>query len=124
MVGLDFYKYIHKRKDKYHIMKENEWYGTYDDLRLALHDRDILIDSNWDMSEMLARDETPNKYDDMELPPFNYRRYITRKHDGHYMIRKVIDGEQIFFGQYPTLKEAMDKRDELIRCDWDENRIV
>ena len=115
---MDFYKHISRRKGKYNIIKNGEWYGTYDDLRLALHDRDLLIDSDWDIAEMLARNETPNKYIGIELPPFNYRRYITKKHDGKYMIRKVIDGEQKFFGQYPTLREAMQHRDELEKRNW------
>lgn len=120
MGTLDFYKYIVKRKEgTYVIMKDNERYGTYTDIRDALHDRDMLIECNWDFTEMNSRDEKPNKYLDMELPPS--RKYITEKRQDnrvYYMIRKTINGKSVFFGQYKTFEEAAKRRDELVKNNW------
>ena len=66
---MDFYKYIVKSKDgSYTLKKDNEWYGTYKNIEDALHDRDLLIECDWDVTEMNARDETPNKYYGIDLP--------------------------------------------------------
>lgn len=117
---LDFYKYIQKRKNGSYIIKKHDGiYGTYDNVRDALHDRDLLVECDWDVSEMNARDEKPNKYYDMELPPS--RRYITEKRQDkrvYYMIRKTIDGESVFFGQFKTFEEAAKRRDELVKNNW------
>lgn len=117
---IDFYKYIIKRKDgKYGIKYDNEWFGTYDDVRDALHDRDMLVECEWDFTEMNSRDEKPNRYKDMELPPS--RRYITLVRQGnreYYNIRKTINGKSVFFGQYKTFKEAAERRDELEKIGW------
>ena len=118
---MDFYKHIRRLKNgSYVIHKNGEPYGTYTDIKDALHDRDILVDCDWDVTEMNARDEIPNKYCDAELPPS--RKYITLKRQGnreYFMIRKTINGEQRFFGQYKTFKEAAEKRDELVKNNWE-----
>lgn len=117
---LDFYKYIIERENgTFRIKKDNEIYGTYNNIQDALHDRDLLISCDWDVAEMNARDEVPNKYYDMDLPPS--RKYITLKKQGnnlYYFIRKTINGEQRFFGQYKTFMEAAKKRDELVKNNW------
>lgn len=117
---MDFYKYIIQRKNgTFYIIKDNEKYGTYTNIQDALHDRDLLIECNWDVTEMNARDETPNKYYGMNLPPS--RKYITlKKQDGreYYMIRKTINGEQKCFGHYKSFMDAVKKRDELVKNNW------
>ena len=117
---IDFYKHIRKLKNgSFVVHKDGEPYGTYSDIRDALHDRDLLVECDWDVTEMNARDEIPNKYYDMELPPS--RRYITLKRQDnreYYTIRKTIDGKQVWFGQFKTFKEAVERRDELERCGW------
>jgi len=117
---IDFYKYIVKQKDgTYALKKDNEWYGTYDDVRDALHDRDMLMECDWDFTEMNSRDEKPNKYLDMELPPS--RRYITEKRQNgkvYYTIRKSIDGESVYFGHFKSFYEAAKRRDELVKNNW------
>ena len=103
----------------YDIIKNGKSYGTYDDIRDAMHDRDILMDCDWDMTEMCARDEIPNKYKDMELPPS--RKYITEKRQGnrvYYTIRKTINGVRCYFGHYKTFEDAVKKRDELEEIGW------
>ena len=116
---IDFYKYIIKQDDFYRIRHDNEWFGTYNDVRDALHDRDMLMECDWDFTEMNSRDEKPNRYKDMELPPS--RRYITLVRQGnreYYNIRKTIDGKSVFFGLFKTFKEAAERRDELEANGW------
>ena len=117
---MDFYKYIIQRKNgTFYIIKDDETYGTYTNIQDALHDRDLLIECDWDVTEMNARDETPNKYYDIDLPPS--RKYITliKKDDReYYMIRKTINGEQKYFGQYKSFMDAVKKRDELVKNNW------
>ena len=114
-----FYKYIVKRKDKYCIVKNGITFGTYDDITNALHDRDLLVEYEWDLSEVLAQDEKPNKYKSMELPPCD--RYITKQRVQkyvYYTIQKVINGEKRRFGYFKTFEEAVRRRDELEANGW------
>lgn len=127
-MGRNFYKYIVKRKDgTYRITNGYEFFGTYDDITDALHDRDLLIESDWDIAEVMAQDEKPNKYKTMELPEWNRKpriyddRYITKQKSGnktYFKVQKTIDGEQKCFGYFKTYEEAVDKRDELERNNW------
>lgn len=127
-MGRNFYKYIVKRKNgTYRIKKGDEFYGTYDDITDALHDRDLLIESDWDIAEVMAQDEKPNKYKTMELPEWNRKpriyddRYITKQKSSnktYFKIQKHIDGEQKCFGYFKTYEEAVEKRDELERNNW------
>lgn len=118
---MDFYKYISKRGRKYRIMYQGEVYGEYDDITLALYDRDVLVDSGWDITEALARNEIENKYKSMDLPEWDYDKFISIKRDGkrkYYVIRKTINGKQKFFGQYKTFEEAKKEKDKLIEREW------
>ena len=124
----DFYKYIIlNNNNTYSIFHNNERYGTYDDIRNALHDRDLLIEYDWDIAEVLAQDEKQNKYLGVELPEWNRKprvyddRYITKQHNGnrtYYKVQKTINGEQKCFGYFKTYQEAVDKRDELEAEGW------
>lgn len=128
MNAKSFYRYIVKRRNgTYRIKKGNEFYGTYNDLTDALHDRDLLIEYDWDIAEVMAQDEKPNKYKDMNLPEWNRKpriwddRYITKQKSGnqiYYKIQKHIDGVQQSFGYYKTYDEAVEKRDELEQSNW------
>ena len=117
---MDFYKYIQKNEcGKWEVIYKRERYGEYDDIRDALHDRDLFMSSGWDYSEAIMKDDTPNKYKNMELPPS--RKYITLKrvdNREYFMIRKTINGEQKCFGHYKTFNEAAEKRDELVANNW------
>ena len=105
MGELDFYKHIYKEDNAFVIRYDGVSYGSYQDITDALYDRDLFMECEWDIGEALSRDKKPNKYKNMVLPPS--RRYITIKRVGkykYYTIRKVIDGEQRFFGDYKTFK--------------------
>lgn len=102
-------------------MYQGEIYGEYTNITEALYDRDMLVESGWDITEALARNEIPNKYEKMDLPEWGYDKYISiKKQDKrrYYVIRKTINGEQKFFGQYKTFKEAYDEKERLIANGW------
>ena len=117
---MDFYKYIVKKQNgSYSITYQGKEYGNYQDITDALYDRDLFVDCDWDITEANARDEKPNRYKNMKLPPS--RRYITLSRQGsrkYYVVRKTIDGEQVFFGKYKTFDEAVERRDELEANGW------
>lgn len=50
-------------------------------------------------------------------------KYISHK-GNHYYIRKWINGSGHSFGSYETLEEAIEKRDFLIKENWDEKYAV
>ena len=123
----DFYKHIIKNGNgTYSITKNNERYGTYDDVRDALHDRDLYMECGWDFGEAIMKDDTPNKYKDMELPAWDKHipspdRYITKqrnKYKTYFKVQKTVDGEQKCFGYFESYDEAVKKRDEMERCGW------
>lgn len=70
------YKYIKKVKTgegiRYCIVKSSDnYWGSYDDLKTALNDRDFFEESGWD-EEVIVNEydlDRPNRYDDVELPP-------------------------------------------------------
>ena len=123
-----FFRYITKRGKNFEITKDNESYGMYSDVRDALHDRDLLEMVNWDMDEFLAKEDTPNRYQNIDIPSFDdyiekkeHSKYITfqKKGDGgYYTIQKTINGEMVRFGYYKTFEEAKRRRDVLIAYDW------
>lgn len=116
----EFYKHIIKRDGKYCIIKNGITYLTHTDLADALHDRDLLVEFDWDLVEVLSQDERPNKYKTIKLPAWD--RYITKQRRGdkiYYRIQKTIDGEQKSFGYYNTYDEAVKQRDELEANNWE-----
>ena len=125
LIGCDiivgkFYRYIYKKYNGYQILKDNIHYGWYDDIRWALFDRDRLEACDWDFEEFVWLPERDNPYLTMRLPPKeldNWRQYVYH-HDNSFRIQKKINGKLKYFGTYPTLEEALDVRDELIKNDW------
>ena len=121
------FKYIRKVNGKY-VIRNNCVWGTYDKVEDALHDRDLLVACDWDISEVLARDEIPNKYYEMDIP--SYESYIGFKEEMKYITTQKIDGKEYYtvqrrhnrilrrYGYYKTLEEAIDKRNELMENDW------
>lgn len=45
-------------------------------------------------------------------------KYIYRTAQGVYQIVKLINKKQVYFGTYPSLKSAIEKRDYLIKHNW------
>lgn len=116
----NFYRYIYPKHNGYQIIKNNTYYGWYDDIRWALYDRDRLEDCNWDYEEFVWLPETENKYLSMRLPPKecnNWRQYVYPNKKSFRVVKRI-DGVLKCFGTYKTLDEALDKRDELIKNGW------
>ena len=123
MVGLagNFYKYIYPVHNGWQIKKDGETFGWYEDIRDALFDRDRLVDCNWDIEEFVWLPERPNPYHNMRLPPKELdrpRQYVYARNSG-FQIQKKINGEVKHFGMFKTLDEALKKRDELIKNNWE-----
>ena len=51
------------------------------------------------------------------------RKYIYRDKYGSFVVRKRVDGVFKFYGAFRKLDDAIEMRDKLIECDWDENMI-
>lgn len=125
---MGFYKYIAKKGEKFVIKTRTGIWGTYKNVEDALHDRDLLVEANWDIGEVLASDEKDNKYYEMDLPDFeteklkkDENKYISKqKTDGgeYFTVQKKIKGKLKRFGYYKTLDEAKEVRDELIKNNW------
>jgi hypothetical protein len=94
--------------DKYRVDKKlngkNYYFGTYPTLIMALMVRDELISKGWPLSEVKH--------------PCNSEKYISCL-KGKFIIEKEIKGYNYNFGQFKTLKSALDERDKLIMCGWD-----
>ena len=115
-----FYHNIIKSNNGYVISRNGESYGWYDDIRLALYDRDRLESVDYDLEEWYYLPIRNNPYEHMRLPPVglrSYRQYISNTHNG-WRIRKRINGEYVHFGTYSSLDDAIEYRDELIRNGW------
>jgi len=76
-------------------------FGFFYELEDAKKQRDLLIQDNWSRFEV----------------PDDSNRHIHRNGD-KYMIYTYIDDEYQFFGEYSSLEEAKDKRNELLMNDW------
>lgn len=122
MTSGKFYRYIYPYHNGFRIKKDNIHYGWYDDIRWALFDRDRLEKVNWDIEEFVWLPETDNPYLHMKLPPKELdrqRQYVYVGTKG-FRIQKKVNGKLKSFGTYETLNEALDKRDELIRRNWND----
>ena len=104
-------KYITKTYTGFCIQKYNkntrkmDYFYHHKSLICALMVKDLLEANNWDKSVVPYKTITGEKY-------------IYRDAVG-YCIRKMVDGKNIHFGWFRTLKEAIVERDLLIECDWD-----
>lgn len=99
-------------------MKNNEHYGWYPDLPTALFDRDRLEQCDWNFSIFVELPEIPNPYKHMELPSFEHdTSYITIV-PTRFRVTKRIDGKLRYFGEFKTLDEARERRDECISNGW------
>lgn len=94
---MEFYRYIHldydyknktgKEKYKINIPREYledgknlEQYHGYTNIEDALHERDFLVEHDWDYDELVeAIDDTKNPYYNMDLPPYPQRKILNLK---------------------------------------------
>ena len=123
------YHNIYKMNDgNYRIIKNNTQYGTFTKLEDALQERDDLESVAWDIDLVCDLSHPrPNKYENMDLPPFEHiPQYIqieVRKNKARFVIKKRFGVKLKRFGRYKTLKEAEHVRDLLIEHDWDKKKV-
>ena len=83
----DFYRHIYKKGDNYELIKNGTVYGYYDDIRVALYERDLLEQLDWDYDAFVDYDvEIPNSYLHMELPPFEHKPKNIIQLGGEYCV--------------------------------------
>ena len=114
-----FYRNIVKSGKKYRIKYNNKDYGEFSKLSDALYERDCLFYCKFDY-DLLVECDLPNKYENMDLPPFPESRPRGRI-EGNLKFKKDLEGEIVFnhkerkfcvirgeenFGQYDTMVEA------------------
>lgn len=100
-----FYRYIAKSDGKYHIVKDNERWGTYNRLEDALYERDRLMSVDWDWDKSMELAETNNNYYLIELPPFDHQStHIT--FDSECWVVRDSGKNQKYRGRYSSEKEA------------------
>lgn len=118
------FRNIQRKGELFLIRKNDEYYGTYHNLKDALNDRDIYEKANWDISEALFLENPENKYSDVDNS--TYDEYIKEKEEKKYIykvgdvytIKKKSKGTVYFYGNYDTFEEAKKRRDELIKNNW------
>ncbi len=109
-------KYIYKEKNKFLVSKKfvghDIVFGMFDSLNKAKSFKRRLVQNAWNL----------NFY----TRPSKYGKYIKRLSAKRYGIFKEIDGEEIDFGHFKTVDEAIIVRDELIDNNWNmgEDKIL
>ena len=123
------YHNIYKRNNgTYQIIKNNKTYGHYNNLVDALQERDDLESVGWDVDLLCDLSmPRPNKYEGIELPPFEHiPQYIsieTINNKSKFVIRYLSGSKRKRYGSYTTLEEAEKVRDLLIENDWDKKKV-
>ena len=89
-----FYRNIVKSGKKYRIKYNNKDYGEFSKLSDALYERDCLFYCKFDY-DLLVECDLPNKYENMDLPPFPESRPRGRI-EGNLKFKKDLEGEIVF----------------------------
>lgn len=104
---LERHYYIREVRGKFIVSKviDNElrYFGTYDTREEAIAAREKLLDSNWEID-----DDDEEEYIDQ----FVYRI------GEEYLVKNEIDGEEIIFGRFDDMIEAIDFRNLCVRNNW------
>ena len=100
-----FYRYIVKSDGKYHIIKDNERYGTYNTVEDALYERDRLMAVDWDWDKSMELAETNNNYYAIRLPPFDHQS-TNITFDAECWVVREKGKNQRYRGTYSTFEEA------------------
>jgi len=126
-----------KSGKKYRIKYNNKDYGEFSKLSDALYERDCLFYCKFDY-DLLVECDLPNKYENMDLPPFPESRPRGRI-EGNLKFKKDLEGEIVFnhkerkfcvirgeenFGQYDTMVEAYFVKKTLMEHDWDRACLI
>ncbi|MGN0104624.1 zinc ribbon domain-containing protein [Methanobrevibacter ruminantium] len=132
-----FYRNIVKSGKKYRIKYNNKDYGEFSKLSDALYERDCLFYCKFDY-DLLVECDLPNKYENMDLPPFPESRPRGRI-EGNLKFKKDLEGEIVFnhkerkfcvirgeenYGQYDTMVEAYFVKKTLMEHDWDRACLI
>lgn len=106
--------YWHRVVGKYYIQKiiDNKscGFGCYSSLEEAKKVRKDMSMHDWDREYFVSK--------------YRSRRHIYETPYGQFQIKKSIDGRVKHFGNYDTLEEAMEVRDELIMNNWNWSIIL
>ena len=100
-----FYRYIVFQNGAYHIIRNNQQYGSYRRVEDALYERDRLVKVDWNWDLLMELEETDNAYMQMELPPFGHNPKYIYFHKESWIVRGK-GKSQRYCGIYPTLEEA------------------
>ena len=132
-----FYRNIVKSGKKYRIKYNNKDYGEFSKLSDALYERDCLFYCKFDY-DLLVECDLPNKYENMDLPPFPESRPRGRI-EGNLKFKKDLEGEIVFnhkerkfsvirgeenYGQYDSMVEAYFVKKTLMEHDWDRACLI
>ena len=85
---------------------KGHYYGRFHSIVEAVMERDRLINLGWPRND-------PVKICKQNLPKYIFYT------GSFFIIEKKIKGYNYNFGQFKTLKSALDERDKLIMCCWD-----
>ena len=133
-----FYRNIVKSGKKYRIKYNNKDYGEFSKLSDALYERDCLFYCKFDY-DLLVECDLPNKYENMDLPPFPESRPRGQIKGNLKFNKKEREGEIIFdhkerkfcvkrgeedFGKYDTMVEAYFVKKTLMEHDWDRACLI
>ena len=84
------------------------------DLRNGMTLENALMKYGWSLREVFQychRKNVDNQY-----------RFICLC-NGYFNIRKYVNGEQIYYGYFKELDDAVKVRDKLMECDWDKSQL-
>lgn len=91
------------------INGKHVYFGTFNTLKEAHEYRNFLIKQNW---ELKYKKRTSRKY--------NLPKYIYQKPGKNtFIIQKTVNYQQVHFGTYHSLEEAVHERDFYQSIDWD-----
>ena len=133
-----FYRNIVKSGKSYRIKHNNKDYGEFSKLSDALYERDCLFYCKFDY-DLLVECDLPNKYENMDLPPFPESRPRGQIKGNIKFNKKEQEGEILFdhkerkfcvkrgeedFGKYDTMVEAYFVKKTLMEHDWDRACLI
>lgn len=136
-----YYKsiYLTKNKKAYIVKYKGEYITYTKSIEEALYARDLIYKytpKKIDIKSVTLTENNPYIINGLDYPlphklklkPKNNPKitnytYIRKKGEQSFQIRKHINGELKYFGTYATLEYARYIRDELIKNDWNEEKL-
>lgn len=94
-------------------------FGTFDTEEEAKEKVYLLKKYNWDLDKV---EDNKDEYL-LKLKKGNYKYYSYDVRNKVWIIRKKIDGKMKYFGSYKTEEEVKYRVDELIKVDWDIDKL-